>query len=92
LSEELWEKLGGKGFVIDQTWPTFDPALLVTDTMTIVVQVNGKVRGQLEMPSDASEKDILAAAKKEEKVQKFLEGKTPKKEIYIKGKLVSLVI
>ncbi len=93
LSEELWETLGGsKGFVIDQPWPVFDPKLLVSDTMTIVVQVNGKVRGQIEIAANAKEKDVLAAAKAEPHVQKFLEGKKPKKEIYVKGKLVSLVI
>ncbi len=92
LSEELWEVLGGKGFVIDQLWPTFDPKLLVTDTMTIVVQVNGKVRGQVEVSSSASEKEILSAARSDANVVRFLDGKKPKKEIYVKGKLVSLVI
>jgi len=92
LAEELWEVLGGGGFVIDQQWPTFDPKLLITDTMTIVVQVNGKMRASLVVSSDASEETILASVKADENVQKHLGGKTPKKEIYIKGKLVSLVI
>ncbi len=92
LAEELWETLGGKGFVIDQSWPTFDPMLLQTDTMLIVVQVNGKVRGEITVDAKTSEKEIIAAAKAETNVQKFLGGKSPKKEIYIKGKLVSLVI
>ncbi len=80
------------GFVIDQPWPTYDPKLLVTDTMIIAVQVNGKLRGQVEVSSTATEKEILAAAKADENVQRFLEGKEPKKEIYVKGKLVSLVL
>ncbi|NOS67317.1 MAG: leucine--tRNA ligase [Candidatus Peribacteraceae bacterium] len=92
LSEELWEALGGKGFVIDQQWPTYDPKLLVTDTMIIAVQVNGKLRGQVEVGSGASESEILGAAKADTNVQKFLGGQKPKKEIYIKGKLVSLVV
>lgn len=92
LAEELWSMADGKGFVIDQTWPTFDASLLVTDTMTIVVQVNGKVRASISVATDADEKSIIAAAKEQENVQKFLEGKQPKKEIYVKGKLVSLVV
>ncbi len=92
LAEELWEALSGKGFVIDQSWPTFDPKLLKTDTMTIAVQVNGRVRGQVEVASDAKEKDVLAAAKADANVQRHLEGKTLKKEIYVKGRLVSLVV
>ncbi len=92
LAEELWEVNGGKGFIVDQEWPVFDPAMLKTDTLTIVVQVNGKVRGQIQIPAEAKEKDVLEAAKADANVQKFLEGKTPKKEIYVKGRLVSLVV
>jgi leucyl-tRNA synthetase len=92
LAEEVWETLGGKGFVIDQKWPTYDPAMLVTDTIVIVVQVNGKVRGQIEVAADASQEEILKLAKEQGNVVKFLEGKAPKKEIYVKGKLVSFVM
>ncbi|MFH1670318.1 MAG: class I tRNA ligase family protein, partial [Patescibacteria group bacterium] len=91
LSEELWEKLGGKGFVIEQQWPTFDPKLIKTDTITIAVQVNGKVRGEFEAPADISEADAIAQAKELPNVVKFIEGGV-KKEIYVKGKLVSLVV
>lgn len=91
LGEELWEQLGGKGSVIEQSWPTFDPALLKTDTMKIVVQVNGKLRGDIEVSSDASKEDIIALAKKQENVVKFLENGI-KKEIYVPGKLVSFVV
>ncbi len=92
LAEELWEALGQKGFVIDEQWPVHDPKLLKTATMVIAVQVNGKVRGQIEVASDASEKDVLAAAKSEVNVAKYLEGQKVKKEIYVKGRLVSLVV
>jgi leucyl-tRNA synthetase len=92
LAEELWETLKGKGLIIDQSWPTFDPALLKTDTMTIVVQVNGKLRANIEVASDAKQADIIAMAKENENVQKFLAGQKPKKEIYVKNKLVSLVV
>ncbi len=104
LAEELWEAIhsdvtlsptkGGiaAGFVLNQEWPSFDPKFLVTDSMIIVVQVNGKVRGQIEVAADADEKEIIRQAKAEEHVVKYLEGKKPKKEIYVKGRLVSLVV
>jgi leucyl-tRNA synthetase len=92
LAEELWSTLGGKDFVINQQWPTYEPKFLVSDTMTIVVQVNGKLRASMELPADMPEKEIVRLAKAHENVAKFLEGNKPKKEIYVKGKLVSLVI
>lgn len=92
LSEELWETIGGEGFVIQQAWPTFDPAMLVADTLTIAVQVNGKLRATIDVPAAMPKEDIVALAKAQENVAKFLEGNAPKKEIYVPGKLVSLVI
>jgi leucyl-tRNA synthetase len=92
LSEELWEKMGGEGFMIDQNWPNFDLALLVEDTLTIAVQVNGKLRGTISVDAGASKEDIIAQAKEDPNVLKFTDGADIKKEIYVPGKLVSLVI
>ncbi len=92
LAEELWEMSEGKGFVIDQKWPAFDPALLTSKTMTIVAQINGKVRASFEMSADASKEEVIAMAKENENVKKYLEGATIKKEIYVPGKLVSFVV
>ncbi len=92
LADELWSMTGSKGFVVDQKWPSYDPAMLVTDTITVVVQINGKVRASLSVAPDISQEEVLALAKAQENVQKYLEGKPPKKEIYVKGKLVSLVV
>ncbi len=92
LSEELWEMLGGKGFAIEQAWPEFDASLIKETSIVIVVQVNGKLRAELTVSPDVSEKDIIAQAKSHPNVQRFLEGKEPKKAIYVKGKLVSLVL
>ena len=92
LAEELWEVLKGKGFVIDQRWPSYDPALLVSDTLTIAVQINGKLRGTVQVAADASKEDIIAMAKQEENVKKYVDGVAIKKEIYVPGKLVSFVI
>lgn len=91
LSEELWETIGERGFAIEQEWPKFDPALLQSDTMTIVVQVNGKVRGELTVSTDASKEEILRSAKEVPNVRIYLVG-VIQKEIYVPGKLVSLVI
>ncbi len=91
LAEELWEKCGGKGFIIDQAWPTHDPALLVSDTMTIVVQVNGKVRGELTVATNATKESILNAARELPNVQKYLTGAI-RKEIYVPGRLVNVVV
>jgi leucyl-tRNA synthetase len=92
LAEELWEVLGGTGMIIDQKWPSYDPKLLVRDTLTIAVQVNGKLRGTINVPADMSKDDVIVAAKNEENTKKYLEGVTIKKEIYVAGKLVSFVI
>ncbi len=91
LAEELWEQVGTGGFVIQQQWPTFNPAYLVSDTMTIVVQVNGKLRGEMTVSSSATKEEILAQAKDLENVKKYLESPI-KKEVYVPGKLVSLVL
>lgn len=92
LAEELWEALGGEGFAMDQSWPAFDPALLVADTLAIAIQVNGKLRGDITVPSSASKDDVIAAAKENVNAKKFLDGQTIKKEIYVPGKLVSFVV
>ncbi len=92
LSEELWHQLGGEGFVVTQSWPLFDESLTVSDTMTIAVQVNGKVRADFSVSSSATKEDIIAQAKTQENVVKYLEGQTIKKEVYVPGKLVSIVL
>ena len=92
LADELWEHLGGEGFVLEQEWPSYDPAYLKESTLTIAVQVNGKLRGQVEIDAEASQEDVLKAARAQENVAKHLEGKAMKKEIYVKGKLVSFVV
>ncbi len=91
LSEELWEKLGGEGFACNQPWPVFEQSLTVDATITVVVQVNGKVRGDLSVPNETTKEEILSMAKDLDNVKKFLTGPI-KKEIYVPGKLVSLVV
>ena len=73
-------------------WPTYDPAMLVEATQEIPVQINGKLRGRITVPTDADEQSILTAALADAEVQKFLAGKEPKKKIYVKGRMVNLVV
>ncbi|MEV4720234.1 leucine--tRNA ligase [Micromonospora noduli] len=89
VAEELWRKLGHDTSLTYADFPTADPALLVADTVTYPVQVNGKVRGRIEVPADASEESVRAAAL--DAVAATLNGKEPRKVIVIKGRMVSVV-
>lgn len=92
MSEELWHNLGHEDSVHVDHWPKYDEQYLVSDTMTVVVQVNGKVRAQLKVASSASENEVVTAAKADEKVAGYLEGKELKKTVYVPKKLVSFVV
>ncbi|MBP6633718.1 MAG: leucine--tRNA ligase [Kofleriaceae bacterium] len=92
LGEELWQRLGHHESITYAPWPAYDEAKLARATITIGVQVAGKLRGQVEVAADASEADVLAAAKAEPKVIEFLAGKPIKREVYVKGRLVNLVV
>ncbi|MEU1748767.1 leucine--tRNA ligase [Micromonospora arida] len=89
VAEELWRKLGHDTSLTYADFPTADPALLVADTVTYPVQVNGKVRGRIEVPADASEESVRAAAL--DAVAATLNGKEPRKVIVVKGRMVSVV-
>ncbi|HWQ60567.1 MAG TPA: leucine--tRNA ligase [Candidatus Fimivivens sp.] len=91
IAEELWEGLGNTESIFLSSWPVADPKLLVTDTVTIVVQVNGKVRDSFEISADATEDDLKAKALASEKVKPYLDGKEPKRVIVVPGKLVNVV-
>jgi len=92
LAEEMWARLGKPGFVSVAPWPAADPAALVDDTLTLAVQVNGKVRGDVTVAADAKDADVLAAARAVENVRKHLEGKTIVKEIVVPRRLVNFVV
>ena len=91
MSHELWKELGNDDLVLDAPWPQVDEAALVRDSITIVVQVNGKVRCKLEVAANIDKDGAIAAAKADANVQKFLDGNTIRKEIYVPGKLVNIV-
>jgi leucyl-tRNA synthetase len=91
LGAEIWERLGG-GRLWEQPWPEADPELLATDTVTLVVQVNGKLRDRIEAAADAPREELLRLARESEKVSRFLDGKDVVKEVVVPGKLVNLVV
>lgn len=91
MSAELWQQLGHDTQIDSQPWPVWDETKIVRDTMTIIVQVNGKLRAKLEVASGESEVTIKELALQDENVQKFVSGE-PKKVIYIKNKLLSIVV
>ncbi|NQY31891.1 MAG: class I tRNA ligase family protein, partial [Coraliomargarita sp.] len=91
IGEELWERLGNCGSIVNAGWPECDESKLVKDTVKIIFQVNGKYRGDAELPANHSKDVAIAAAKASERVQGFIDGKTIKKEIYVPGKIVNIV-
>ncbi|HVW23284.1 MAG TPA: leucine--tRNA ligase [Candidatus Saccharimonadales bacterium] len=92
ITEELWQELGHKESIHLSTWPTYDEKYLVEDQITVVVQVNGKLRAELSVAPDADEATIVAAAQADVHVASYLQGQTIKKTIYVPGKLVNFVV
>ncbi|MBP7804898.1 MAG: leucine--tRNA ligase [Candidatus Pacebacteria bacterium] len=92
VAEELWHELGEKKSVHLAGWPEFEESKLVSDTVTVVVQVNGKVRAELQTSRTATQAEVLALANKEERVITHLAGATPKRVIYVPGRLINFVI
>ena len=92
MAEELWSILGHAETLAYEPWPEAEERYLVNDTITVAVQVNGKMRGRIEIAADASETDVLAVAKADENVARHLEGKNIRREIYVPGRIVNLVV
>lgn len=92
MADELWQQLGGDGLVQDASWPQWDDALIAEDTVTIAVQVNGKLRGEITVAADTNQDVIKALAMAHDNVTKFVDGRTPAKVIYVPGRLVNIVV
>ncbi len=90
--EELWRIIGNKDLVCAEPWPAWDEAALARDEVTVVVQVNGKLRGKLTVPADASEEAVRQAALGDENVIRHMDGKTVRKVVVVPGKLVNIVV
>jgi leucyl-tRNA synthetase len=91
-AEELWEMLGHEGGLAAASWPAFDAEVAKADEITVPVQVNGKVRGRLTVPANASEQELEALALADPAVKAHIAGKTVKKVVVAKGRLVSIVV
>ena len=91
LAEEFWCRLGGEGSVHGQPWPQHDPAALVQDSVELVIQIKGKVRGSIQVPTDCDKETLEKLALASEVAQRWLEGKPPRRVIVVPGKLVNLV-
>ena len=92
ITEEIWCVLGHENSIHLESWPKFDPELTREETVTVVVQVNGKVRDRLQVEAGAPEPEVTAMALASGAVKRHLDGKQPKKVIYVPGKLVSIVV
>jgi leucyl-tRNA synthetase len=92
LAEEVWELYGGEGSVVDAPWPSWDDELAADEVVTVVVQVNGKLRDRLSVPVGAGKDEVLALAKAAANTARFLDGKDVVKEIYVPGRLVNFVV
>jgi leucyl-tRNA synthetase len=92
LAEELWARLGRPYSIHQQPWPAFDPAALVTDEITLVVQVNGKVRDRISVPVGIGQEEARRRALASETVQRHLEGKAPRQVVYVEGRLINIVV
>ena len=92
MAEELWQDLGMKGLVVEQSWPSYDPEALKVEEVEIVIQINGKIRDRVMIPVDADEDTVRKLVLERERVKRYLNGKEPKKFFYVKGRLVNIVV
>jgi len=91
FAEELWEKIGNKGGILKASWPSYDPSLLIEDQITIIIQVNGKLRSKVEVPADISEAALKEKVLADQKLSPWLKS-PPRKFIYVPKKLINLVV
>ena len=92
LAEELWNRCGNSDTLAYESWPEVNEQYLQADQIEVAVQVNGKVRGTITVPRDADKVEVLAKAKEDQNVARHLEGKTMRREIYVPGRIVNLVV
>ena len=91
VTEELWERNGHEFTVHNQTWPEWDPKLAADEVVTLVVQVNGRLRDRVEVPVSTSEEDAKSTALERDRIKPYVEGKEVSRVVYVPGKLVNIV-
>jgi leucyl-tRNA synthetase len=92
MGEEIWEKLGQRGSLLDAAWPVAKAAYLVEETVEIPVQVNGKMRGIVRAPAGVTEAELRKSIETDPKIQPYIAGKTVRKFIYVPGKIANVVV
>jgi leucyl-tRNA synthetase len=92
LTEEWWERLGGGKSLLETSWPAYDAALATTARVTLVVQINGRVRGRLDLERGAAEAEAVALARADEKIRPWVEGKQIARAVYVPDRLLNLVV
>ena len=92
LSEEVWARLDGDGLVSTAPWPQADPAMLIDDTITLPIQINGKRRAEISVPREMDKAEVEKVALSVDAVQRALDGAAPKKIIVVPGRIVNVVI
>jgi len=92
ISEELWQKFGYKKSIFSEKWPEYNPKLVKEEIVTLIIQINGRVRDKIEVEANISEEKARALAISQKKVQKWIEGKEVKKVIFVPGKLINIVV
>jgi leucyl-tRNA synthetase len=92
ITEELWKQIGRPYSIHQQTWPAADAALLVRDTETIAIQINGRTRATIELPAGAGQDEAVDAARQVETIQRYLNGTTIQRVVYVPGRIINLVM
>jgi leucyl-tRNA synthetase len=92
ITEELWERLGHEESIAHTDWPAYDEEKIKKDVVEMAVQVNGTVRATIDVPAGAEEEDVLAIARANDNVKRYLEDGDLKREIYVPGRIINFVV
>ena len=92
ITEELWELLGQPYSIHKQPWPDYDPQIAAEEILQIVIQINGKVRDKIEVAATINKDDVEKRALQQDRIKELLLDQTPKKIIYVPGKLINIVV
>jgi leucyl-tRNA synthetase len=92
ITEELWERIGRSYSIHQQAWPVADAAMLVRETETVAIQVNGGTRATIELPSGAGQDEAVEAARQVETIQRYLNGSAIQRVVYVPGRIINLIV
>ena len=92
IAEEIWERMGDTDSVFERSWPTFDELAAAEDVVTIAVQINGKLRGEVEAERGADKEAVMELAMADERIQRHMEGRTVRKVIHVPDRILNLVV